>query len=79
MPPPDAEDPLALTSSLALDDPDEEKFSEYLSSPIVPVIVGPSDSARTFHLHSRLLVKASSYFKAALKRDRFTEGQEQKA
>ncbi|KAL2366233.1 hypothetical protein RJZ56_000881 [Blastomyces dermatitidis] len=78
MPPSDTEDSLAPTSSPALDDPDEEKFSEYLSSPSVPVIVGPSDSARTFHLHSRLLVKASSYFKAALKRDRFTEGQEQK-
>lgn len=50
----------------------------YLSSPIVPVIVDLSDSALTFHLHSRLLVKASSYFKAALRRDRFTEGQEQK-
>ncbi|EEH03894.1 predicted protein [Histoplasma capsulatum G186AR] len=78
MGPPDPEDTLASIGFPDPDDPDEEKFSEYLSSPIVTVIVGPSDSARTFHLHSRLLVKASTYFKTALQRDRFTEGQEQK-
>ncbi|OJD10586.1 hypothetical protein AJ78_08446 [Emergomyces pasteurianus Ep9510] len=59
---------------------DQPKFSRCIQSPTVPVIVGHElpDPPQTFYLHSGLLSKASSYFRAALKPDQFVEGQKWK-
>ncbi|KAL0264295.1 hypothetical protein SLS55_000242 [Diplodia seriata] len=41
---------------------------------MVKIIVGRNEDSKEFHFHKGLLCWASSYFKAALKEDRFKEG-----